>query len=134
MNAVMVTGRIGNEPELKHTTSGTAVVTFSLAVRAGKEKTYWFDVVAWRGTAEFICRYFHKGDGIEIAGTLTQRMYAGRDGVNRNVVEIRADEIGFPLTKREAAPTTPEETKQAIGDTVDDYEDMGPADDSDLPF
>ena len=132
MNAVMVTGRIGNEPELKHTNEGTPVVTFSLAVRVNKEKTYWFDVVAWRGTAEFVCRYFHKGDGIEISGTLTQRVYSGRDGVSRNIVEIRADEIGFPLSKRDTAPSTPEETQKAIADTVEDFEDVGLVDD--LPF
>lgn len=102
MNSVNLTGRLGRDPELKTTNSGKSVTSFSLAVQDGKDRTYWLPIVAWEKTADFICRYFRKGDGIEITGKVTERKYEDRDGNKRSVVEVVAMNVGFPQGKSSA--------------------------------
>ena len=151
MNGVHLTGRLGRDPELKTTNSGKSVTSISIAVQDGKYRTYWLPIVAWENTAEFICKYFHKGDGIEITGKVTERKHEDRDGNKRSVVEVVAMNVGFPSESRKNNTEhgterpyyggneydnefTTETTRRAIEDALDDAEDMGPADDSDLPF
>lgn len=105
MNSVALTGRLVADPELKTTQSGIEVTSFRIAVnqnyvKQGEErKADFFNIVAWRQTAAFICRYFHKGDGINIVGKLQSRSYVADDGSNRYVVEVIADSVEFPLAK-----------------------------------
>ena len=99
MNSVNLTGRLGRDPELKTTNSGKSVTSISIAVQDGKDRTYWLPIVAWEKTADFICRYFRKGDGIEITGKVTERKYEDRDGNKRSVVEVVAMNVGFPQGK-----------------------------------
>ena len=75
MNSVSITGRITKDPELRVTPSGTSVCAFSVAVDRPnvKDKVDFLDCVAWRASAEFVSKYFHKGDGIEITGCITSR-------------------------------------------------------------
>lgn len=94
MNKVLMVGRLTADPELKHTNSGIDVTRFSLAVSMGTNKTDFFNVVAWRQTATFITRYFHKGDGICIDGHLESRSYE-KDGVKHTVYEVICDSAGF---------------------------------------
>lgn len=139
MNNVILTGRLVAEPELKTTPTGVEVTSFRIAVnqsyvKQGEErKADFFNIVAWRQTAAFVCRYFSKGDGINIVGKLQSRSYEAQDGSNRYVVEVVADSVEFPLanSRREeqgfqAANVVPTQSQQAdISQiTVDD----------DLPF
>lgn len=138
MNKVILTGRLVADPELKTTGSGVDVTSFRIAVnqdyvKQGEErKADFFEVVAWRQIAVFICRYFHKGDGIGISGRLQTRTYQAKDGTNRHVVEVLAENVEFPLSKSSSdsrdtyTPPSPQTTNAT---TTDDF----PVDD-DLPF
>jgi single-strand DNA-binding protein len=94
LNKVILCGRMVADPELRQTDTGVEVSRFSVAVSAGKDKTDFFNVVAWRQTATFLCRYFHKGDGICIDGKLSSRSYE-KGGVKHTVYEVIADNVGF---------------------------------------
>jgi single-strand DNA-binding protein len=94
MNKVLMVGRITADPELKQTNSGVEVTRFSIALNTATNKTDFFNVVAWRQTATFITRYFHKGDGICIDGHLESRTYE-KDGVKHTVYEVICDNAGF---------------------------------------
>lgn len=106
MNKVILAGRMVAEPELKTTLSGIETTTFRVAVncdyvKQGKErKADFFNIVAWRQTAVFICKYFHKGDGINLVGNLQSRQYEAKDGSNRYVVEVVVESVEFPLNKK----------------------------------
>lgn len=96
-NKVILGGRLTATPELKQTPSGVAVTTFSIAVnRKGKEAaTDFIDVVGWRQTAEFICKYFKKGSSICIAGSIQTRSWTDNDGQKRYATDVVADEAYF---------------------------------------
>lgn len=97
MNVVVLMGRLTADPELRHTPQGTAVTTFTLAVdRAQQDADADFPtIVAWRQTAEFVCRYLHKGSRAAINGTLHTRTYTGQDDKSHKVTEIYADRVEF---------------------------------------
>lgn len=99
MNSITIDGRLGKDPEVRHTTSGKTVVNFTIANQRNKEETDWFDCVAWERTAEFISNYFKKGDGINIEGRLQQERWQNDDGQNRSKVVISVGKAGFPLGK-----------------------------------
>ena len=88
-NHIGVMGRLVSDPELKTTQSGTSVTSFRVAVernyadKDGNRQADFFDVVAWRGTAEFVCRYFGKGSLVMVEGQLQSRTYQTKDGSNR---------------------------------------------------
>lgn len=94
MNKVILSGRITKDIELKQTNSGITVTQFSIALNKGDGKADFFNVVAWRNTAEFISKYFSKGDGICIDGHLTSRQYE-KDGTKHTVYEVVADNVSF---------------------------------------
>ena len=89
-------GRITADPELKTTNTGVSVTSFSIAVdrnyvKQGEErKADFFNIVCWRSTAEFVCRYFGKGSLIAVEGQLQSRQFQAKDGSNRYVVEVVA--------------------------------------------
>ena len=100
LNRVILQGRLTETPELKHTPNGKAVVSFSIAVEDNREtngerKTNFFRIEAWNATAEFICKYFEKGQQIIVEGRLTVKSYVGKDDVKRKDVYIVADGINF---------------------------------------
>ena len=103
MNLIGISGRLTAEPELKTTQSGIAVCQFNLAVKRprAKDTTDFLTVVAWRQSAEFICRYAHKGNLVGVLGMLTTRKYQDRDGNNRTVTEIVADNVELLESKSE---------------------------------
>lgn len=104
MNNISLVGRITVEPELKQTQNGISVTSFSIAVdRPGSQDTTDFiPVVAWRQTAEFVCKYFRKGQRIGLTGKLTSRKYEDRDGNKRTAYEVVADRVEFVESKPKA--------------------------------
>lgn len=110
LNVAAIVGRLAADPELRHTPSGVAVTSFTLAVdrsyaKAGTERqTDWIDVVAWRSTAEFICKYFTKGQMMAVTGSLQTRNYEDRNGSKRKAMEIVANDVSFVGSKRDNAP------------------------------
>lgn len=116
-NKAILIGRLTAEPELKYTQSGTAVVSFRLAVdrpykgQDGQRQTDFITIVCWRQQAEFVTKYFHKGDPVGIEGSIQTRSYEDRQGQNRTVTEVVADRIGFlPGKPKRKEPTAPEES------------------------
>lgn len=104
-NKVILGGRLTAQPELKQTQSGIPVTTFSIAVKremaaSGQQpETDFFYVTAWRGTAEFICRYFKKGSSICVVGSLNNRSWIDSNGVKKNATDVVADEAFFVDSK-----------------------------------
>ena len=99
-NKVILGGRLTADPELKQTQSGVAVVSFSIAVnrRASKDaqpQTDFFNVTAWRATAEFVSKYFRKGSSICVVGTIQNRTWTDQQGAKHYATDIIADEINF---------------------------------------
>ena len=112
MNNVSITGRLVYEPELKSTQNGTNFISTRIAVqRNDKDKTTDFiNVKAWKNTADFISKYFHKGDPIEVSGRIQTDSYTKQDGTKVSDVYILANEVGFVLSRKteaEKAPTAP---------------------------
>ena len=102
-NRVSLHGRFTANPELKRTSSGTAVTTFYLAVDDGKTKTNFFKCVAWAGTAETICKYFYKGKPIIVDGRLDSNNYTDKNGNKRTDVFVVVGEIDFCDKKSDEA-------------------------------
>lgn len=102
MNNISLVGRLTADPELKQTQSGISVTSFSIAVdRPGsKDTTDFLPIVAWRQTAEFVCRYFQKGQRIGLIGKLTSRSYEDRNGNKRTAYEVVADHVEFVESKK----------------------------------
>lgn len=107
LNKVILMGRLTRDPELKHTQSNIPVTSFSVAVdrgyaKAGEEKqTDFIDVVVWRNTAEFVTRYFRKGQMIAVSGRLQSRKWQDNQGNNRTTYEVVADEVFFADSKKD---------------------------------
>lgn len=136
LNTAIIMGRLTADPELKFTQSGISVCSFTVAVNRnyskGKDQeTDFIDVVAWRKTAEFICKYFLKGSMIIVEGRIQTRNYEDKHGNKRKAVEIVANNVQFGEAKKDAqANETPPQTAQT--GTADFNEMSGDSDD--LPF
>ena len=140
-NLVVLTGRLTADPELKTTPNGISVTSFSIAVdrryRSGEERqTDFINIVAWRTSAEFICKYFKKGNLIGIEGSIQTRRYQDKNGNNRTAIEVVANNVQFVESKRDAAPGAPMSEPPASFSNADvnDFADLGDATDDDLPF
>ena len=107
LNVIAIMGRLVADPELRTTPSGVSVCTVRIAcdrnfVQQGQERQADFlDVVAWRGTAEFISKYFSKGSMVAVHGHLQTRNYKDKNGNSRTAVEVVANNISFAGTKRQ---------------------------------
>lgn len=142
LNVIALMGRLTAEPELKHTPNGVATCTFRIAVersfaRAGEErKADFIDIVTWRKTAEFVCKYFHKGSLIAVNGSLQTRNYEDKNGNRRTAYEVVADNIHFAESKASGgegkASFTPAAGNVDIKDGPDDFAVIDS--DEDLPF
>ncbi len=102
INRVVLTGRLTRDPELRTTTTGKQVVSFSIAVdkrfkpQGSDERTAdFFRITAWEQKAEFIANYAHKGRLVAVDGRLQQRKYTNKDGVEVESIEIVADEVAI---------------------------------------
>lgn len=143
LNIVALEGRLVADPELAHTNSGVNVCRLRLAVERsyvaqGQERQADFiDVVAWRQTAEFACRYFQKGQLICVDGALQTRSYQDRDGNKRTAVEVVAQHLHFCGSNRNAqaagsAPRPAGSVPAAPASGMDDFAELDDTDD--LPF
>ncbi len=141
-NRVILVGNLVADPELKTTTNGTNVTRFRIAVnrsftRTGEQpKTDFFDIVAWRQTAEFVSRYFTKGRPILVSGTLQNNNWTDNNNVKHYTVEIVADEVSFVDRKSDSMPGQPSMSNGAptySTPSVDSgFEDLSA--DDELPF
>ena len=110
LNTITIMGRLTRDPELRRTSSGIAVTSFSLACerdyapQGGEKETDFIDVVCWRGTAEFVDKYFTKGRMAVVTGRLQIRGWTDKDGNKRRSAEILADSVYFGDSKRDNAP------------------------------
>lgn len=107
LNNAVIMGRLVADPELRTTGSGISVSSFTVAVdrrfnRQGEDRQADFiDIIAWRQTAEFVCKYFRKGSMIAVQGYIQTRMYEDKNGNKRKAVEIVADNVSFCGSKSE---------------------------------
>ncbi|HUH57104.1 MAG TPA: single-stranded DNA-binding protein [Pseudomonadales bacterium] len=95
LNSVNLTGRIVATPELKTTTSGKDVTSFTLAVSGYKDSTDFIDIVAWGATAKVVTDYKQKGDELAVTGRISVRSYDDKDGNKRKAFEVVAENIAF---------------------------------------
>jgi len=146
LNVVVLTGRLVADPELRHTANDLAVTSFTVAVnrryaRPGEERqTDFIDIVAWRSNAEFVCKYFQKGNLIAIEGSIQTRTYQDKDGKNRKVFEVVANNVQFVESKKDGGSTSATQSDFGAVTNTDSYssgsdEDFQTTDtDDDLPF
>lgn len=146
LNKVILMGRLTRDPELKTTQSGTSVVNFSLAVdrglrnaSEGQQTVDFINIVAWKGTAEFVSKWFRKGQLVAVSGRIQARTWVSDNGENRTSTEVVANEVFFAEPKRDGQQTTSEEAYSPSLPSVPDYSDIGfeditLQDDGDLPF
>lgn len=134
-------GRLTADPELKQTQNSTPVCSFRIAVernvvnkQTGERATDYISVIAWRQTAEFVCKYFRKGSMIALEGSLQSRSYTDKDGNNRTAYEVVASNVSFTGSKSEGG-AAPVEMPQAATFTTptQDFEVID-GEDEDLPF
>ena len=110
LNRIVLMGRLTRDPELRRTQSGTAVTSFTIAcdrdfkAQSGEKETDFIDIVAWRGTAEFVSKYFAKGRMAVVEGRLQIRDWTDNNGGKRRSAEVVADNIYFGDSKRDSAP------------------------------
>ena len=125
LNRIIIMGRLVRDPELRTTQTGTAVTSFTLAVdrdfksrESGEKSTDFIDVVAWRQTAEFVCKYFGKGRMAIAEGRLQIREWKDRDGNNRRTAEVVAENVYFGDSKRDGAGDPGYGTPPAYGNNA----------------
>lgn len=140
LNNVILVGRLTADPELKNTPSGVAVTTFTVAVNRNYQKDEqreadFINCVAWRQTAEFVCRYFRKGGSICVIGSIQTRKYTTQNGENRYAVEVVADEIRFVDSKSDTGTVQTQNSAYMpeAYQSAPTFEEVT-ADDEDLPF
>lgn len=134
LNKAILMGRLVADPELRQTVNGTPVCAFRIAVERNysKEKQADFiDIVAWKATAEFVCKYFSKGRMIIIDGSIQTRNYEDKSGNKRTAVEVVANSVMFGETKAaaEGGKQTKEELPAGAAQESNDSLDS-----EDLPF
>lgn len=150
LNVAILMGRLVSDPELRHTSSDIAVTRFTIAVDRSYVKSVeerqadFIDVVAFRSTADFICKYFCKGQMIAIQGTIQTQNYTDKDGNKRKSTSILAQEVSFCGEKKNKKPediSPPEQHEQPATkyhpeypqEKFSDFTDV-PTSDDDLPF
>lgn len=140
VNKAILVGRLGKDPELRYTASGSPVTRFSIATseswtdKSGekKEKTQWHNIVAWNKLADICSQYLVKGKQVYIEGRIETREYDDRDGNKRRITEIIAREMvmldsrGSESRERsDSHPSRPEAERNASSEAISD---------SDIPF
>ena len=148
-NKVILGGRLTADPELKTTQSGIAVVSFSIAVNrrftknaAQQSETDFFNVTAWRATAEFVARYFKKGSSICVVGTIQNNKWTDQQGATRYRTDLVADEVMFVDSRSEFGSSFAGDDSDAFGGATPSFSTPSGAapkfeeikTDDDLPF
>ena len=136
LNCAVVMGRLVADPEVRQTPSGVSVCRFTVAVdrsyvKQGEQRQADFiDIVAWRQTADFVCKYFKKGSMIAVQGNIQTRMYEDKDGNKRKSTEVLVSNATFCGSKNENSNNNVN-VSPAVPDINADFE---PLPDDDLPF
>ena len=145
-NRVILIGRLTRDPELRYTTNGTAVASFSLAInrRFNRDETDFIDVVAWKQQAEFCANYGSKGRLMMVEGRLQVRTYETQEGQKRKVTEVISDDLKFldkQGTSQVNQPAPPTNKKDADGwddlgreVRLEDIDIIDKPDEDDIPF
>ncbi|MCI8272879.1 MAG: single-stranded DNA-binding protein [Clostridia bacterium] len=133
MNKVVLMGRLTADPETKYTqTNNKMVVNFKLAVsrrfaKEGEKQTDFIDITAWSKTAEFISKYFKKGQQVGIIGRLEQKEWENAEGKRQSKTQVVAEEVHFADSKTAGQAdtstlesSTPVNTNNEFEDTLDD--------------
>ena len=140
MNRCILIGRLTKDPELRTTSSGISVTTFTVAVDRsfGKDKeTDFIPVVTWRGLADNCAKFLSKGKKVAVSGRIQTRSYETQNGDKRYVTEIIADDVEFLTPKSEAHYEPDSEFRDGLNDppeTEFDGDDFEPLDDEQMPF
>ena len=147
INRVVLVGRLTKTPELKTTTTGLSVITFTLAFdnktkgADGQRASSFINCTAWRQSAEFVAKYCEKGTQIGVDGSLQERRYQRRDGTNASVIEVVVDSVTLLGSKNQNSATSsqtvsaPASAYQEDEPTSNDLlTDDGDLADDDLPF
>lgn len=138
LNVIAIMGRLSRDPELRQTTTGKNVASFTIACSRGrkdangKDLVDWIPVVAWEHTAEFVCKYFEKGSLIAIDGRLQSRTYKDRDGNNRTAIEIVANNANFAGSKSTGGGSNSVPAGNSYNEPTVQYGEI--EDEGDLPF
>ena len=127
MNSVALMGNLTKDPVIKETSSNVKVAAFTLAVgrrfkKEGQPEADFINCLAWRTTADFVEKYFKKGDKMAVTGSIQTRSWEGRDGKKQYATEVVIDTVDFCESKKE--------TKQEAREDPEYY----PDDDEDVPF
>jgi len=138
LNKVMLIGRLGQDPELKYTPSGAAVLSFSIATNTSYksqdgnsvENTEWHRIVAWRKTAEFVGQYAKKGTRVYVEGKLATRSWDDQNGIKRYTTEVNVDQVQLLENRGEGGPPMPQEEPPPERHVAEPSPDEG----DDLPF
>lgn len=139
LNRIIIQGRMTKDPELRHTQSGTAVASFTLAVdrdfkdkQTGEKATDFIDIVAWRQTAEFVSRYFTKGRMAVVVGSLQLRDWTDKEGNRRRAAEVVSDNVYFGDSRRDGGSGGGDSSVETPTSPASDYQSAD--DDGELPF
>lgn len=143
-NKIILVGHLGRDPELRYTTDGTPVCSFSIATterrkdKSGEfqEMTTWFQVTAWRRLAEIAEQYLKKGKQVYIEGRLSQREYQDRDGNTRTSLDVNASDIQFigPRGEEGFAPREERPARPSAQPMAEEGSAAEPISDDDIPF
>ncbi len=145
LNVVVLTGRLVADPELRHTPNDIAVTSFTIAVnrrfaRTPEERqTDFIDIVAWRNTAEFVCKYFQKGQLIATEGSIQTRSYQDKEGNKRKAFEVIANNVQFVESKKDSSNENSDFAEKP-NENLTEYSNGSDSDfqtiesDDDLPF
>lgn len=142
LNKAILMGRLVADPELRRTPNNNSVTSFTLAVnrsftRQGEQpQTDFIDIVAWGKTAEFVSRYFVKGQQVAVAGRIQTRMWEDKQGNKRKSVEVVAEEVHFAEPKRDSQSRNdlPQGGFDPMAGLGGNAFAALPGDDNDLPF
>ncbi len=159
LNRVILMGRLTAEPDYRTTQSGAPFARFTLAVdrdytpQGAERKTDFLDIIVWRNTADFVSKYFHKGQLVAVQGTIQVNSYTDREGNKRRSWDVVADQVYFAEGKRDSGnqgnydysryermTPPPVQTQQpSYGEPASSYQsgdegDFAPVADDDLPF
>lgn len=140
LNIVALQGRLCSDPELRATPNGVSTCSFSLAVersyapKGEERKADFINIVTWRQTAEFVCKYFSKGSMIAIDGSIQTRSYEDKNGNKRTAFEVVANNVHFAGEKAKAEPAAQSFVPAASVPNIeqDDFTEI--SDNTDLPF
>ncbi|MBO7657189.1 single-stranded DNA-binding protein [Candidatus Saccharibacteria bacterium] len=140
----IITGNLTRDPELRTTTSGSSVCSFSVAVNRtykggdgeNKEEVSYIDCVAWGKLGEVIANYAKKGSGVLVSGRLSQRSFEGKDGVKRSRTEIVAEDFNFVGANPASRSTSSASVDTSVDIPADIPTDIpeGEVDLSEIPF